>query len=346
MRVAGAATTWPCDLGADRGRELGNADVLRALARSEPSGPHARELDRVALGAAGTLGAELGVRSRQWLEGADGSHLALHAGARALERARLRASDVDLLLVATCTPPRISSSLAAAVGRGLGVDAQCVDVRAGGAGGLVAWQTAASAIATGARNALVVAVEVTSPYLDERSLPSALLWGDGAAALVLERSSDAGDAGDAGGLVGSIGGTVRYRGTPFTVPGPLPPVAGALADGAYAFQRPDGVYLDELASVWDHACRALVALTPDVPGGLAGFLPYPVTRAQLARAAACVGAPVDDALAHLERRGSVGCAGALAVFAERVEAGVDPGGLWALCAVGGGISWCSLVWRT
>jgi 3-oxoacyl-[acyl-carrier-protein] synthase-3 len=118
------------------------------------------------------------------------SDLALVASRRALESARLRADDVDLIIVATTTPDMVFPSTACLMQAKLGIR-QCAafDLQAVCSGFVYALATADQFIKSGQyRNALVVGAEVYSRILDWKDRGTCVLFGDGAGAVILSRS--------------------------------------------------------------------------------------------------------------------------------------------------------------
>lgn len=285
-----------------------------------------------------------GVERRRWSAPSAvraSEELAARAAQAALDDAGIGAGEVDLLVASTSTPGRISSSMAGFVCERLGLRAAGVDLRAGGTGGVQAWTFAATALAAGARRALVVAAETPSQYLDHQDLAGSMIYGDGAAALLLERAPDA-----ESGLVGALSGTFPAAGSPFTVPGDLPPRAEELAAGAFVFQAPDAAYRSELAEAWRSTCEGLREAFPRELAQTRHFLPYAVTREQVDEAARIVGIDAAHSKASLAAHGCTGCAGPLIGLHELRAAGaLQERELIATCAIAGGISWCSLLWR-
>lgn len=342
VRILATGTAFPGEreLGG-RGAELSNEDVARFF-----------ELDSAIetwLASAAARGLERRFWARARRESSpedvpDTGDLALAAARAALERANVAARDVDVLITATSTPPRISSSLASRVARELGVRGLALDLRAGGAGALQGLVLAARELAHGARHALVIGAETSSLYLDSHDPTSALLYGDGAGAAVLARDPTAG----ASGLVGACFGSEHVLGRPFTVPGALPPTATAVSRGEYRWQRPDGEYGRALLALWSATSRELVERFPREAETLAFFAPYAVSRPQLDAALAPLAArqPRIELVETLARHACVGSAGALVALHEcltrrRVEAGA----LIASTALGGGVNCAGLLWR-
>ena len=122
------------------------------------------------------------------------SDLALQASSRALEAAGLKATDIDLIIVATTTPDHIFPSTACVLQDKLGnKNAIAFDVQAVCSGFIYALNTADLYIRGGqARNVLVVGTEVLSRILNWEDRTTCVLFGDGAGAVVLQRSETPG----------------------------------------------------------------------------------------------------------------------------------------------------------
>lgn len=115
--------------------------------------------------------------------------LASEAARKALEQAGKRAEEIDLILVATCSPEQYLPCCACQVQADIGaVNALAFDVNAACSGFLFALNTADAYLRTGlAENALVIGSEVLSKLVDWTDRGSCILFGDGAGAVVVER---------------------------------------------------------------------------------------------------------------------------------------------------------------
>ncbi len=115
--------------------------------------------------------------------------LASEAACKALEQAGKRAEEIDLILVATCSPEQYLPCCACQVQAAIGaVNALAFDVNAACSGFLFALNTADAYLRTGlAENALVIGSEVLSKLVDWTDRGSCILFGDGAGAVVVER---------------------------------------------------------------------------------------------------------------------------------------------------------------
>ncbi len=332
VALRGAAAAYP-------------SDVVGAKARLDAAGAYERLLGAGWADELARTGRALehvenvhGVRTRQWrIRGAPSAvELGALAARRCLERAGWRESELDLLVAATSTPEHATKCFAAQLGAELGVCAAALDVRGGGAGGLDAWITAALYLRAGARRALVVAVESTSPWLDAHSGSSALLFGDGAAALALERV----DADQDCGLELSLQSRRDGAGLAFSVSAALPPTEGASA--RYRFDAPDAAYQASVAAAWSSCAREFAQRA--APDADSVFAPYAVTRAQVTACATELGLDPQLALAHLREYGALGCAGPLALVAQAFDSGARSNSITAI-AVGGGVRCAALRWR-
>lgn len=116
------------------------------------------------------------------------------AARRAIEAAGLRASDIDLIVVATTTPDRVFPSTACLLQQRLGVHGPAAfDVQAVCTGFVYALSVADKFIRTGsAHRALVVGAETLSRIVDWKDRGTCVLFGDGAGAVVIEASDTPG----------------------------------------------------------------------------------------------------------------------------------------------------------
>lgn len=115
--------------------------------------------------------------------------LASEAAHKALEQAGKRAEEIDLILVATCSPEQYLPCCACQVQADIGaVNALAFDVNAACSGFLFALNTADAYLRMGlAENALIIGSEVLSKLVDWTDRGSCILFGDGAGAVVVER---------------------------------------------------------------------------------------------------------------------------------------------------------------
>jgi 3-oxoacyl-[acyl-carrier-protein] synthase-3 len=121
-------------------------------------------------------------------EGEFTSDLAVKAGQKALEAAKLSPQDIDLIIVATTTPDYTFPSTAVTVQGKLGIKtAAAFDIQAVCTGFIYALSTADSFLKNGQfKRALVIGAETMSRILDWTDRGTCILFGDGAGAVILE----------------------------------------------------------------------------------------------------------------------------------------------------------------
>ncbi len=137
-------------------------------------------------------------------------NMAVEAGAKAVADAGLIPSDVDQVLIATCTMPGQIPNAAAQVSEEIGIGAKgASDINAACAGFVYALDAATNAIRAGnARNVLVIGSERFQEWLDWTDRANCIIFADGAGAVVVGPSEEPGVApgvlGSAGDLVDTI----------------------------------------------------------------------------------------------------------------------------------------------
>jgi 3-oxoacyl-[acyl-carrier-protein] synthase-3 len=134
-----------------------------------------------------------GIRQRHIAaEGEITSDLALAAAQRALDHAGVKASEIDLIVLATSTPDNTFPATATKVQARLGMTGGAAfDIQAVCSGFIFALATADNFLKTGmARTALVIGAETFSRLLDWQDRQTCVLFGDGAGAMVLRAEPD------------------------------------------------------------------------------------------------------------------------------------------------------------
>ncbi len=141
------------------------------------------------------------------------SDLALPAARAALEQSGTPGADVDLIIVATVTPDMAFPSAGAILADELGAsEAGAYDLSAGCTGFMYAVAQGYGMVAAGlARHALVVGGDVLSRILDWSDRGTAVLFGDGAGAVVIERVSEGGFPASSSAPTGRVGRSCTCR---------------------------------------------------------------------------------------------------------------------------------------
>lgn len=201
-----------------------------------------------------------GIESRRISTGETVVSLAAQACERALAAADRKASNVELLLVATCTPERGIPCAACQVQDILGAGrAVAFDLNAACAGFLFALHTACAYLSAGIYdNALVAGSEVLSKILNWNDKNTCVLFGDGAGAVFVERSEKPGILGFVQHADGSRGEALTCNGRELCSPYASVPAQSPYLrmDGKAAFsfalrQAPESI-LEALAKAQLH----------------------------------------------------------------------------------------------
>lgn len=282
-----------------------------------------------------------GIRARH-IAGPDDTTatLAATAGRAALDRAGRRPDEVDLLVVATTTPDRACPSTAADVAGLLGTRAAACDVNAACAGFVAALHLALPAVATGtSRVALVVGAERMTSLVDPTDRGTAVLFGDGAGAVVMEAppadADGADDVDDGPGLVGSAldgdAALVRHLEVPHDG-------RWLQMDGPEVFRAATRGLADSAAAVLDRAGATI--------DDVAWYVPHQANRRIIDAVGGRLGLAPERVVITLDRHGNTSAASVPLALAEAADDGrVRPGDLVLVSAVGAGMTWGSMLLR-
>jgi 3-oxoacyl-[acyl-carrier-protein] synthase III len=134
-----------------------------------------------------------GIEERRIAEdGMDTSDMAYEAAVEALKHAGIKAEEIDMILVATVTPDQPFPSVSCMLQERLGAKkAAAMDISAACAGFMYGMVTAKQFIESGAyKHVLIVGVEKLSKITDWKDRNTAVLFGDGAGAVVMGRVSE------------------------------------------------------------------------------------------------------------------------------------------------------------
>jgi 3-oxoacyl-[acyl-carrier-protein] synthase-3 len=123
--------------------------------------------------------------------------MAVNAAGKALAGSGLSPADIDLVIVATCTPEVMIPNTAAIVAKRLGIVAPgAYDLNAACAGFCYALASASDAVRAGsARHVLVVGAEKLSQWIDWTDRSTCIIFADGAGAAVVGPAEEDTDAG-------------------------------------------------------------------------------------------------------------------------------------------------------
>ena len=274
-----------------------------------------------------------GIRQRHIAKSSQASSdLALPASAAALAAAGAVPADVDLIIVATSTPDFVFPSTACLLQAKLGISGcPAFDVQAVCSGFVYALSIADKFIRSGQhRCALVVGAEVFSRILDWNDRGTAVLFGDGAGAVVLQADTRPGILGSALHADGSHAGIL-------SVPGNL---CGGKVLGS-PFLQMDGKAVFKFAvRVLDEVARETAAQCELTPQDIDWLIPHQANVRIIEATAKKLGIGPEKLIVTVERHGNTSAASVpLALDAAVRDGRIKPGHKVMLQGVGGGFTW-------
>jgi len=131
-----------------------------------------------------------GIRERRI--GTSTAELAIAAGRNALAQADIDPASIDLMILATTTPDQTVPATSAHVHHELSLGGGAFDLNAACSGFVYGLVTANAMLGAGAKRILVIGAETLSRITDWSDRNTAVLFGDGGGALVLESTTDEG----------------------------------------------------------------------------------------------------------------------------------------------------------
>lgn len=274
------------------------------------------------------------------------SDLAVKAAGKALEAAGLDASELDGIIIATTTPDDTFPATASTVQRKLGaMRAFAFDVQAVCAGFIYGLDVADAMIKAGkARKMLVVGAETFSRILDWTDRNTAVLFGDGAGAVILEATDASSDASpsESWGILSSVLFTDgRYRDILYVD-------GGAGRDGGKV-----GVVKMSGREVFKHAVEKLSAGLDDAlakagvaPHELDWLVPHQANIRIINTLQKKLDMPDEKVICTVDRHANTSAASIPLALDEAVRDGrIKSGHLVAFEGIGGGLSWGASIVR-
>ena len=274
-----------------------------------------------------------GIRQRHIAEPSQtSSDLAVEASRAALASARIQSQEIDLIIVATATPDYIFPSTACIMQAKLGIKGcAAFDIQAVCSGFVYALAIADKLIRSGQhRCALIVGAEVYSRILDWKDRGTAVLFGDGAGAVILRADSKPGIMASALHADGSYVDILSVPGN----------VCGGKIVGS-PFLRMDGQAVFKFAvKVLDEVGRETLAMCGLTPADVDWLIPHQANVRILEATARKLGIDLSKLVVTVDRHGNTSAASVpLALDVAIRDGRIRPGHKILLQGVGGGFTW-------
>jgi 3-oxoacyl-[acyl-carrier-protein] synthase-3 len=268
------------------------------------------------------------------------------AARAALAQAGIDPEEVDLILLSTATPDRPLPSTAGDVQVRLGAkNAAAMDLIAACSGFIYALAMAEGYLATGQGDgAVIVATEKMSSIIDWTDRSTCVLFGDGAGAVVVRRSTESG-RGMLSNFMRSDGALAELLWRP--AGGALIPMSQEVLDNRDHLVRMAGreVFRSAVRSMADAANEAIerAGLTPD---DIDIVVPHQANMRIIEATARYAGIPMEKVFVNVDRYGNMSPATIPVALDEAVEEGrIEHGSRILMVAFGAGFTWASSVYQ-
>lgn len=263
------------------------------------------------------------------------------AGARALACAGLEAADLDLIIYGGVSNDELVPNSASGVQVALGATkAASIDLNTACTSFCYGLATATGMIRSGmVKNVLVIGVELISRYMDWSNRNVAVLFGDGAAAVVLQPTErEEGMLGAVLGCDAEARASLRVRGFGCTYAGLDISFGDTIwdFDGQVIFKR--AVHAMSEASVRVLRERGLSAADVDI------VVPHQANLRIIEAVAKYAGVPMEKVMLTVQKYGNMSAATVPVALVEALDEGrVAPGANILIPAFGGGLTYCALL---
>jgi 3-oxoacyl-[acyl-carrier-protein] synthase III len=280
-----------------------------------------------------------GIKERAMAEKGQGaSDLAIPASLQALEQSGLLATDMDAVVVATCTPDMTMPGAASLLQAALGLEGMAFDVNAACSGFVYGMEVVEGMLATGRyENILFACAEKFSSTVNYKDRNTCILFGDGAGALVL--SSKPGGAKLVAAYTGGDGRLSHLLQRP----------GGGSKAPFHELENPDDAFVQmEGKEVFKHAVRGM-AMSAEKVLERAGWdktevnwlIPHQANLRLIKAAADRLDLPMDKVVINIEKYGNMSAASIPVAMSEAAHR-FKKGDRIVCLAFGAGFTWGGL----
>jgi 3-oxoacyl-[acyl-carrier-protein] synthase-3 len=286
-----------------------------------------------------------GMKRRHWAsEGEATSDLASAAASAALVHAGLTATDLDCVIVATVTPDYYFPATACLVANRLGVAQKpAFDIAIACSGFIYGLTVASGLIRSGVyRRILLIGAESLSKILDKNDRSTAILFGDGAGAVILERSNEDSFLASDLGADGSRPELLYAQGS-----GSRNPLDHAALDAKVHLIHMQGretfkLAVTKMVESTDSVLRKANLTKADVTF----LIPHQANKRIIDAMARYLELPDDKVVVNIAEYGNTSAASIPIALSETARAGmIKSGDVIVFVAFGGGLSWGAVAWK-
>jgi len=295
------------------------------------------------------ISSRTGIQRRHVAGDESTSDMAVRASMEALHIAETPAEEIEIVLVATCTPDHIMPATASLVQDRIGANAAgAMDINAACAGFVYALNTGASFIESGrAKNVLVVGADELSLHLDWSDRGTCVLFGDGAGAVVL-RASD--EPGILSSTMGSDGSGAKL----LTIPAgsrhrrnPSKNGNGSAPGASNYYLKMNGPQVFRWATqMMAKASEKVISASGLLASDIDLYIPHQANLRIMESTAKRLGISTDKVFSNVRDYGNTSAASIPIALCEAIDAGrVKIGDNLVLTSFGGGLTWAAVALR-
>jgi 3-oxoacyl-[acyl-carrier-protein] synthase-3 len=286
-----------------------------------------------------------GMKRRHWAsEDEATSDLASAAAGAALVDAGLNAKQIDCFIVATVTPDYYFPATACLVATRLGVmEKPAFDIAIACSGFIYGLTVASGLIRSGVyQRIMLIGAETLSKILDKKDRATAILFGDGAGAVILERSNEDSFLASELGADGSRPELLYAQGS-----GARTPIDHAALDAKVHLIHMQGRETFKLAvQKMVEATGSVLRKANLTKADVTFLIPHQANRRIIDATARYLEVPDEKVVINIAEYGNTSAASIPMALSETVRAGlIKPNDLIVFVAFGGGLSWGAVAWR-
>jgi 3-oxoacyl-[acyl-carrier-protein] synthase-3 len=281
-----------------------------------------------------------GIRERHVVsEGEATSDLATRAAEKALADAGVSAGEIDLIIVGTVTPDMQFPSVACLVQSNIkATNAAAFDLTAVCSGFVYGLATGSAFIKTGTyKKVLVIGAESLSKITDWSDRNTAILFGDGAGAVVL------GEAEPGTGILGIDLGADGNGGNLLRVPAGgsrLPTIAETISQRLHYIQMDGNEVFKFAIKVMGETVNKALENANLTAKDVSCLVPHQANMRIIQSAAKRLGLPMEKVIVNVDRYGNTSAASIPIALDEGIKSGrIKNGDVLALVGFGGGLTW-------